>query len=85
MLTQRWGQKHMKGWRQRNDAVETTAADYDERADGGDFPPIYELGERVVESDDLTISAAEIRIPGFGQIVNLDLENPFADMGGEKG
>ena len=85
MLTQRWGQKHMKGWRQRNDAVETTAADYDERADGGDFPPIYELGERVVESDDLTISAAEIRIPGFGQSVNLDLENPFADMGGEKG
>lgn len=84
MLTQRWGQKHMQGWRQRNDAVETTASDYDERADGGDFPPIYELGERVVESGDLTINAAEIRIPGFGKSVNLDLDNPFADMNGEK-
>ena len=44
MLTQRWGEKHMHAWRKRNEAVETTAADYNVRADGGDFPPIYQLG-----------------------------------------
>jgi len=84
MLTQRRGEKHMQAWRKRNDAVATVAADYDERADGGDFPPIYQLGERVVEREDLAISPSEIRIPGFGQSVDLDLANPYEDMTGKK-
>jgi len=84
MLTQRWGEKHMHSWRKRNEAVETTAADYNERADGGDFPPIYQLGESVVESADLTIDAGEIRIPGFGKNVDLNLANPYEDMTGKK-
>jgi len=84
MLTQRWGEKHMHAWRKRNEAVETTAADYNERADGGDFPPIYQLGESVVESDDLTIDASEIRIPGFGLSVDLNLANPYEDMTDKK-
>ena len=84
MLTQRWGEKHMHTWRKRNEAVETTAADYNERADGGDFPPIYQLGESVVESADLTIDAGEIRIPGFGKSVDLNLANPYEDMTGKK-
>ena len=80
MLTQRWGEKHMKAWRQRNESVENTAYDYDDRAEGGDFPPIYQLGEGVIESEDLAISSDEIRIPGFGQSVDLGLDNPYADM-----
>jgi acetoacetyl-[acyl-carrier protein] synthase len=80
MLTQRWGEKDMNAWRQRNEVVVSTAMDYDDRADSGDFPPIYQLGENVVESDDLSISATEIRIPGFEKSVTLDLENPYGDM-----
>ena len=85
MLTQRWGEKEMYAWRKRNEVVATTAADYDDRADGGDFPPIYQLGENVVESNDLSISASEIRIPGFEKSVDLDLANPYADMNEKKG
>ena len=84
MLTQRWGKKQMTSWRKRNEAVSATAADYNERADGGDFPPIYQLGEAVVESEDLYISPGEIRIPGFGKSVDLNLANPYTDMTGEK-
>jgi acetoacetyl-[acyl-carrier protein] synthase len=84
MLTQRWGEKPMTAWRKRNEAVSATAADYDARADGGDFPPIYQLGESVVESADLSISPSEIRIPGFGKSVDLKLANPYEDMTGEK-
>ena len=83
MLTQRWGEKQMKAWRQRNEPVENTAHDYDDRAEGGDFPPIYQLGEGVIESEDLAISSDEIRIPGFGQSVDLGLDNPYADMTGK--
>lgn len=81
MLTQRRGEKHIQAWCKRNDAV---AADYDERADGGDFPPIYQLGERVVEREDLAISPSEIRISGFGQSIDLDLANPYEAMTGKK-
>ena len=41
-------------------------------------------GESVVESDDLTIDAGEIRIPGFGKSVDLNLANPYEDMTGKK-
>ena len=74
----------MQAWRKRNDAVATAAADYDDRADDGDFPPIYQLGDQVVESEDLSISASEIRIPGFGKVVDLKLANPYVDMTGKK-
>jgi len=84
MLSRRWGAKHIKTWQQRNEAVAAKAADYDERADHGDFPPIYELGERVVESADLSISPNEIRIPGFGHSVDLNLANPYEDMTKDK-
>ena len=83
MLTQRWGKKHMQAWRKCNEAVSSAAADYNERAEDGDFPPFYQLGDKVVESEDLSISASEIRIPGFGQGVDLNLANPYADMTGE--
>ena len=82
MLTQRWGEKSMQAWRKRNESVADVAADYDARADGGDFPPIYQLGESVVESEDLAISPGEIRIPGFGKSVDLNIANPYEDMTG---
>ncbi len=83
MLSRRWGEKSMSAWRKRNEVVSVAAADYDQRADGGDFPPIYQLGESVVESGELSISAGEIRIPGFGKSVDLKLVNPYEDMTGD--
>ena len=85
MLSHRWGGKEMLAWRKRNEVVAANAADYDERADKGDFPPIYQLGENVVESEDLSISPSEIRIPGFEKSVDLDLVNPYADMSEKEG
>lgn len=83
MLSRRWGEKHMQAWRKRNENVAAVAADYDGRADGGDFPPIYQLGDAVVRTDDLSISSSEIRIPGFDKAVDLDLANPYEDMTGQ--
>ena len=80
MLTQRWGSKHMQAYRRRNDAVAAQAADYDSRTDEGDYPPIYNFGKGVLDGGDLSISASEIGIPGFGCTVNLNLDNPYEDM-----
>lgn len=80
MLASRWGERHMQTWRRRNESVSTRAADYDAGAEGGEYPPIYNFGVGVLEGDDISISENEISIPGFGNSVNLDLENPYEDM-----
>ena len=81
MLTRRFGAKRMQAYRRRNEAVARVAADYDRRADSGEIPPIYQFGEGVLDADDLSISLEEIRMPGFGKPVKLNLTNPWPDMG----
>ena len=73
----------MLEWQRRNEAVSEKAMAYDELADDPETKAIYQFGEGVVDGEDLTISADEIRIPGFGQPVRLDLDNPWSDMTGD--
>ena len=80
MLSQRWGDRSMQGYRRRNEAVTAAANDYDTAADGGDYPPIYNIGSGVLDGEDISISPTEIQIPGFANSANLDLKNPWNDM-----
>ncbi len=80
MLEQRWGSERMLAWRRRNEAVNEQAHAYDAIADNPETAAIYQFGEGVVEGEDLEITSSGIRIPGFGQPVNLVLENPWPDM-----
>ena len=82
MLERRWGKDRMLAWRRQNEAVTEQALAYDTVADDPETPAIYQFGEGVVDGEDLSISADEIRIPGFGQPVRLDLDNPWPDMTG---
>lgn len=82
MLERRWGKEKMLAWRRRNESVNEQAMAYDAVADNPETKAIYQFGEGVVDGEDLTISAEEIRIPGFGQPVRLDLDNPWEDMTG---
>ena len=70
----------MQGYRRRNEAVTAAANDYDTAADGGDYPPIYNIGSGVLDGEDISISPTEIQIPGFANSANLDLKNPWNDM-----
>jgi acetoacetyl-[acyl-carrier protein] synthase len=83
MLTQRWGDKHMSAYRKRNEAVALKAAEYDAGVDTGEFPPIYQFGQGVLEGTDLSISTSEIKVPGFEHAIQLDQGNPYPDMSGE--
>ncbi|MEZ5558267.1 MAG: beta-ketoacyl synthase [Pseudomonadales bacterium] len=80
MLEKRWGRDVITEHARRNDGVEAAARDYDAAMDRGAVEPIYRFGEGVLEGGDLSISDTEIRIPGFGRPVRLDLSNPFPDM-----
>ncbi len=80
MLGKRWGEKHMRNWQKLNEKVEDGAVAYDAGVDLGQFPPIYNFGEGVLDGVDIDINSSRIEIPGFGQSVNLELENPYGDM-----
>lgn len=70
----------MRNWQKLNEKVEDGAVAYDAGVDLGQFPPIYNFGEGVLDGVDIDINSSRIEIPGFGQSVNLELENPYGDM-----
>lgn len=80
MLSKRHGASAVDHWRNQNAPIEAQAQAYDEKADNGDILPIYQFGEGVLEGDELSISANSLRIPGFANEVDLDLQHPFPDM-----
>ena len=80
MLEHRWGAAAMREWEARNADVAAQAAAYDESACSGNTSAIYQFGEGVIDGSDLQIGANSITVPGFGQPVQLDIPDPYADM-----
>ena len=77
MLTARHGAEAMRRHAQRNEAVHGAALDYDAAATRGEAETIYRFGKGVLDGDDLKLSTEEIRIPGYGEAVSLNLDDPF--------
>ena len=80
MLAKRWGKAAVAAHGKRNEAVRRAREEYDDSMLRQTLAPIYKFGEGVLAGEDLSISTAEIRLPGFGLPVSLDLPNPYADM-----
>lgn len=80
MLEKRYGSKALTAAKQRQEASEQKAQTYNDAADDGDFAPIYQFGEGVLEGSNLTITDHEITVPGFAQKIQLTGDNPFEDM-----
>ena len=79
MLKARHGMQAMRRHARLNDAVRRNALDYDAAASRGDAETIYQYGKGVLDGDDLTLSPAEIGVPGYDQAISLALKNPFSD------
>ena len=76
MLTKRHGAAAIKKHSVSNEQVKTAAHAYDERMLEETMAPIYQFGEGVIQGEDLTLSDTDIGVPGFGQKISLDLDNP---------
>ena len=83
MLEKKHGQRAMASHAKRNDAVRERALAYDAAMTRGETNVLYGFGEGVIEADDLGLSGSELRVPGYGQPIPLDEENPFPDMTGQ--
>ena len=80
MLRRRWGKAAFTDYMKRNEPVRETRTAYDAEMLEKTLPSIYRFGEGVLEGEDLDITRAQIKLPGFGLPVSLDVGNPYTDM-----
>ena len=80
MLEKRYGAQAFAAAKQRQEAIESSAQAYNDKADDGDIAPIYRFGEGVLEGGDLTLTDREISVPGLQHPIQLSDDNPFGDM-----
>ena len=79
-MEKRYGAQAFAAAKQRQEAIESSAQAYNDKADDGDIAPIYRFGEGVLEGGDLTLTDREISVPGFQHPIQLSDDNPFGDM-----
>ena len=80
MLETRYGADCMQTYRDKRQVAVAASRAYIERADRGDYAPIYRFGEAQIMEDDIEISRTEISIKGLANQITLPTENPYADM-----
>ena len=64
----------------RREQTRANAAAYADRADGAELDVIYRFGESLINESEVSLTEQGIKIPGFAQSVEFNLQNPFADM-----
>ncbi len=80
LLAARHGEAAVAAWQDRREATRAAAADYRRRADQGQFTAHYRFGEGVLEGPELTMSDAELEIPGYARPVSLAVDNPYGRL-----
>ncbi|MFK0572702.1 beta-ketoacyl synthase [Endozoicomonas sp.] len=77
MLKARHGEQAITQWQHRNESVTQQQADYEKRCQTGEARPIYQFGKGVLDGNDLELDDSQIKVPGYGKALNLNVENPF--------
>lgn len=80
MLEKRHGEQAMADYRQRRESRLAAAAAYFERADRGDYAPIYRFGENMIADDDITIDRKQLKIAGMTNAIELPQQSAYDDM-----
>lgn len=79
LLSARHGKAALTTWQQREEGVAAQAADYDRKASSGESEVIYRFDHNVLSGREVEFDACELRIPGYAQSVNLQVETLYAD------
>jgi 3-oxoacyl-(acyl-carrier-protein) synthase len=80
MLATRHGETAMQAYREKREQSTARAAEYCQRADLGDYSPIYRFGEGMIADEDIDIGREQVRIKGHFNPINLPTSNPYEDM-----
>jgi len=80
LLSRRHGAKRWHSYLQDREGVRQQAGAYLQDAANGRLSPIYEFGSRMIDENLIQLDREQIRIPGFGQSVNLRGTDGFDDL-----
>jgi acetoacetyl-[acyl-carrier protein] synthase len=80
MLEKRHGSKAMTAWEKAHEGVNEISAAYEAATNRHQIKPIYHFDHDVRGGDDLTFSGESMSLRGYGEAINLDLPNTYADM-----
>src|SRR5690554_3665138 len=80
LLVARHGETAVAAWQARREATREAASGYHDQADRGRFAARYRFGEGVLEGPELTMSDAELQIPGYARPVSLAVDNPYGRL-----
>ena len=80
MLQKRHGQDAFTAYAKRREVVLANSQDYLDRADRGDYAPIYRFGEEVISDADVLMTDTAISLKGARNPISLPTRNPYADM-----
>ena len=77
MLTARHGEKALTQWKKQRETTLSQQQNYEQHALTGKAQPIYQFGVGVLSDNDLAMDSQSINVPGYGQSIDLTVENPF--------
>jgi acetoacetyl-[acyl-carrier protein] synthase len=80
MLAKRHGQKAMAAYQMKRALTRDKANNYHEEFLKGNYQVIYKYGEDMLDEKNIEIDQNSLRIPGYGEPINLDKENIYKDM-----
>ncbi len=80
MLAKRYGQKAMAAYQVRREHTRETANNYHEEFLKGNYQVIYKFGEDMLDEKSIEIDQNSLRIPGYGEVIDLKKESIYKDM-----
>lgn len=80
MLTQKHGDQAIKAYQKRNEAVSEASQQYDTKMTDEGVAPIYKFNHNVLEGKDVKFGGGKLKVPGFDQEIDLNINNPYEDM-----
>lgn len=80
MLAKRYGEDAMAAYEEKNKVVVEAAQSYDQAASQGNLDVIYNFGNDIIDNEKIVIGSDKLELPENSNSVNLELENPYADM-----
>jgi acetoacetyl-[acyl-carrier protein] synthase len=80
MLDKRYGSETIAIYHEKREAVRAVAKSYDEEAVNGNLNVIYNFGKGIINEENLELNEEKLSVAEFQNSVNLNFENPYADM-----
>ena len=80
MLAKRYGKKATVEYQSKREQTREQANSYNEKFLQGSYQVIYKYGEDMLDDKTIEIDKNSLKVPGFGQAINLDNENIYKDM-----